>query len=207
MIGSLRGRVESIEAGMVLIDVGGVGYEVRMPLADASTLRTGQEATVLTSLSVGQDQIALYGFLKAQSRQLYAQLLKVSGIGPKVALSILSTLSPAQLRQAVEGKDVTALSRAPGLGKKGAQKIILELAGKLAVSGDDLAMGRGEAREEAPAGVSQVVQGLIGLGWQPRDAQRAVATVCEREGYDGDIPADAIAVTLRKALVALDSGK
>ena len=207
MIGSLRGRVEAIEAGLVLIDVGGVGYEVRMPLADASSLHAGQEAVVLTTLNVGQDQIALYGFLKAQSKRLYAQLLKVSGIGPKVALSILSTLSPSQLQQAVESGDVTALSRTPGLGKKGAQKIILELAGKIAV--DEQPGGNVDASgaREQGAGTTQVVQGLIGLGWQPRDAQRAVALVCEREGYGDDIPSDEIAVALRKALVALDSGK
>lgn len=207
MIGSLRGRVEAIESGLVLIDVGGVGYEVRMPLADASSLHAGQEAVVLTTLSVGQDQIALYGFLKAQSKRLYAQLLKVSGIGPKVALSILSTLSPSQLQQAVESGDVTALSRTPGLGKKGAQKIILELAGKIAI--DEQTGGNADVPgvHEQGAGAAQVVQGLIGLGWQPRDAQHAVALVCEREGYGDDIPSAEIATALRKALVALDSGK
>lgn len=207
MIGSLRGRVTAIEAGMVLIDVGGVGYEVRMPLADASSMHVGEEATVLTSLSVSQDQIALYGFLRAGSRRLYAQLLKVSGIGPKVALSILSTLTPDQLRQAVDAGDVTALSRAPGLGKKGAQKIILELAGKVAVDDAAPSSPARASESEEPAGVRQVTQGLIGLGWQARDAQRAVELVRERNGYGDDIPTDAVATALRQALVALDTGK
>ena len=129
MIGLLNGRVESVDADAALIDVGGVGYEVRMPAAELSALHAGQETRVFTSLNVSQDAVTLYGFLTQASKRMFLQLQKVSGIGPKVALSLLSTLPPDRLARAVADGDATALAKAPGLGKKGAQKIILELKG------------------------------------------------------------------------------
>ena len=129
MIGLLNGRVESVDADAALIDVGGVGYEVRMPAAELSALHAGQETRVFTSLNVSQDAVTLYGFLTQASKRMFLQLQKVSGIGPKVALSLLSTLPPDRLARAVADGDATALAKAPGLGKKGAQKIILESLG------------------------------------------------------------------------------
>ena len=131
MISTLTGRVESVEASSAVIEVHGVGYEVRMAAADLAALHTGQETHVFTSLTISQDAVTLFGFLSPASKRMFLQLQKVSGIGPKVALSLLSTLPPDRLAKAVADGDTAALSKAPGLGKKGAQKIILELAGRI----------------------------------------------------------------------------
>ena len=130
MISTLTGRVESVEASSAVIEVHGVGYEVRMAAADLAALHAGQETHVFTSLTISQDAVTLFGFLSPASKRMFLQLQKVSGIGPKVALSLLSTLPPDRLAKAVADGDTAALSKAPGLGKKGAQKIILELGGR-----------------------------------------------------------------------------
>lgn len=129
MIGMLTGRVESVETDTALIDVGGVGYEVRMSATDLSRLHAGQDTRVFTYMNLSQDAITLHGFLDRDAKKTFLQLIKVSGIGPKVAQSLLSTLTPSQLAHAIADNDATALAKAPGLGKKGAQKIILELKG------------------------------------------------------------------------------
>lgn len=139
MIGSLRGTVEVVDTTQAVIEVGSVGYEVRMPSADLSRLHTGQETHVWTYLNVSQDAITLYGFLDSSSKKMFLQLIKVSGVGPKVALSLLSTLSPNDLAKAVADNDAAALAKAPGIGKKGAQKIILELKGSIKL--EDLGVG------------------------------------------------------------------
>ena len=131
MIGSLRGTVEMVDTTQAVIEVGSVGYEVRMPSADLSRLHTGQETRVWTYLNVSQDAITLYGFLDSSSKKMFLQLIKVNGVGPKVALSLLSTLTANDLAKAVADNDATALAKAPGIGKKGAQKIILELKGSI----------------------------------------------------------------------------
>ena len=134
MIGMLTGRVESVETDTALIDVGGVGYEVRMSATDLSRLHAGQDTRVFTYMNLSQDAITLHGFLDRDAKKTFLQLIKVSGIGPKVAQSLLSTLTPSQLAHAIADNDATALAKAPGLGKKGAQKIILELKGSIDLS-------------------------------------------------------------------------
>lgn len=131
MIGMLNGRVESVESDAALIDVNGVGYEVRMPATELSALHCGQEAKVFTSLNVSQDAIALYGFLSQSSKRMFLQLQKVSGIGPRVALSLLSTLPPEKLAKTVMDGDAAALAKAPGLGKKARRKSSLNFAARL----------------------------------------------------------------------------
>ncbi len=118
MISTLTGRVESVEASSAVIEVHGVGYEVRMAAADLAALHAGQETHVFTSLTISQDAVTLFGFLSPASKRMFLQLQKVSGIGPKVALSLLSTLPPDRLAKAVADGDTAALSKAPGLGKK-----------------------------------------------------------------------------------------
>lgn len=165
MISTLTGRVESVEASSAVIEVHGVGYEVRMAAADLAALHAGQETHVFTSLTISQDAVTLFGFLSPASKRMFLQLQKVSGIGPKVALSLLSTLPPDRLAKAVADGDTAALSKAPGLGKKGAQKIILELAGRI-----DLDQIRPEAdgpSESRDPGAKQVIEGLVSLGWRP----------------------------------------
>lgn len=205
MIGLLNGHVESVDADAALISVGGVGYEVRMPAADLSALHAGQETRVFTSLNVSQDAVTLYGFLTQASKRMFLQLQKVSGIGPKVALSLLSTLPPDRLARAVADGDAAALAKAPGLGKKGAQKIILELKGSI-----DLSQIKGSAAPAAAqvdTGSMQVVEGLMSLGWRQQDAEHAVHEVCVEEHIETPLTNQDIPRVLKLALSALDRGR
>lgn len=118
MISTLTGRVESVEASSAVIEVHGVGYEVRMAAADLAALHTGQETHVFTSLTISQDAVTLFGFLSPASKRMFLQLQKVSGIGPKVALSLLSTLPPDRLAKAVADGDTAALSKLRAWAKK-----------------------------------------------------------------------------------------
>lgn len=199
----LSGRVAAIEAGCAIIDVSGVGYEVRMPQSDLASMRSETTVTVFTSLNVSQDSVTLYGFLSRTSKSLFAQLQKVSGVGPRVALSILSTLTPDQLAQAVTDGDSTALSRSPGLGKNGAQKIILELSGKLDLNNLD---GSQQAQNQ-DSGSHQVVEGLISLGWQQHDAEQAVNEVCQEGDYRLPLSRQDVPKVLKQALTLLDRGR
>lgn len=208
MIGLLRGEVEAVDAAMALIVVGGVGYEVRMTSSDLSKMHAGREATVFTSMAVSQDAITLFGFLESASKRMFLQLQKVSGIGPKVALSLLSTLNPSQLAKAVADGDATALAKAPGLGKKGAQKIILELKGSIDLTRlDDEAAPIAERRDPEDVGSIQVVEGLISLGWRQTDAEHAVRMACEDNAIPTPLAADDVPRVLRLALASLDRGR
>ncbi|AIC91896.1 Holliday junction ATP-dependent DNA helicase RuvA [Bifidobacterium coryneforme] len=199
----LTGRVSAIEAGCAVIDVSGVGYEVRMPQSDLGSMRSESTVTVFTSLNISQDSVTLYGFLSRSSKSLFIQLQKVSGIGPRVALSILSTLTPDQLAQAVADGDSTALSRSPGLGKKGAQKIILELSGKLDIS----SIGSTQPRKDIDSGSRQVVEGLVSLGWQQHDAEQAVNKVCKENDFPMPLSKQDVPKVLKQALTLLDRGR
>lgn len=208
MIGMLNGVVVRIDAATALIDVHGVGFEVRMPSADLASLHVGSAANVLTSMSVAQDAITLFGFLTAGERRMFLQLQKVSGIGPKVALSLLSTLPSDQLVQAIRDEDAGALAKAPGLGKKGAQKIILELKGSIDLSAAPAQGERGaERRMPQDAGTDRVVEGLMSLGWKQQEAQQAVDAVIEDNGIATPLSDDAVADVLRLALASMDRGR
>ena len=202
MISTLTGRVESVEASSAVIEVHGVGYEVRMAAADLAALHAGQETHVFTSLTISQDAVTLFGFLSPASKRMFLQLQKVSGIGPKVALSLLSTLPPDK---AVADGDTAALSKAPGLGKKGAQKIILELAGRI-----DLDQIRPEAdgpSESRDPGAKQVIEGLVSLGWRPQTAEEAVRQACDAASIATPISAEDVPRVLKLALSSLDRGR
>lgn len=203
MLAMLTGRVSAIEAGCAVIDVSGVGYEVCMPQSDLGSMRSESTVTVFTSLNISQDSVTLYGFLSRSSKSLFIQLQKVSGIGPRVALSILSTLTPDQLAQAVADGDSTALSRSPGLGKKGAQKIILELSGKLDIS----SIGSTQPRKNIDSGSRQVVEGLVSLGWQQHDAEHAVNKVCKENDFPMPLSKQDVPKVLKQALTLLDRGR
>lgn len=206
MIGMLSGRVAEVNADHAIIEVGGVGYETRMPSADLSALHAGQETRVYTSLSVSQDAITLFGFLSSASKRMFLQLQKVSGIGPKVALSLLSTLPPDRLAKAVADGDAAALAKAPGLGKKGAQKIILEL--KASIDLDSIEAGPAPARrQEGDPHTAQVVEGLMSLGWRQPDAQAAVETACAANGITLPLAAEDVPRALKLALASLDRGR
>ena len=205
MIGLLNGHVESVDADAALISVGGVGYEVRMPAADLSALHAGQETRVFTSLNVSQDAVTLYGFLTQASKRMFLQLQKVSGIGPKVALSLLSTLPPDRLARAVADGDAAALAKAPGLGKKGAQKIILEIKGSIDLS--QIEGSAAPAAAQVDTGSMQVVEGLMSLGWRQQDAEHAVHEVCVEEHIETPLTNQDIPRVLKLALSALDRGR
>lgn len=205
MIGMLRGHVESVDAVSAIIEVGGVGYEVRMPSADLASIHAGQEIKVYTSLNVSQDAITLFGFGTLASKRMFLQLQKVSGIGPKVALSLLSTLPPDRLARAVADGDATALAKAPGLGKKGAQKIILELKGSIDLS--QIEGSSATASTPEGTGAEQVVEGLMSLGWHQQDAVHAVQTVCADNQIETPLNAEDVPRVLKLALTSLDRGR
>ncbi len=211
MIGMLNGVVESIDSRCALVCVCGVGYEVYMPSSDLSSLREGQEARVYTSLQVSQDAITLYGFTSMAAKRIFLQIQqKVSGVGPKVALSLLSTLSVDRLIKAIADSDVSALSSAPGLGKKGAQKIILELKGSIDVSNlDDEANKKVNENSNTinDFALQKVVDGLMSLGWKQFDAQKAVESVCKQEHISLPIRDEDMPTVLRMALSSLDRGR
>jgi Holliday junction DNA helicase RuvA len=201
----LVGQVEAVDVAAAVIMTHGIGFETRMPAADLAAMHAGQEVKVYTSLNVSQDSVTLFGFLTQASKRMFMQLQKVSGIGPKVALSLLSTLPPERLARAVADGDAAALAKAPGLGRKGAQKIILELKGSIDLT--QIEAGAGTSLPRADTGTLQVVEGLISLGWRAPDAEQAVRSACD----DNDIasplaPADVPRV-LKLALASLDRGR
>lgn len=204
MIGMLTGRIESVDVTAALIDVNGVGYEVRMPSADLSALHTGQEHRVYTSLSVSQDAVTLFGFLSPASKRMFLRLQKVSGVGPKVALSLLSALPADRLARAIADGDAKALTKAQGLGNKGAQKIILELKGSIDLEQLDSESSNASAQD---TGAQQVIEGLMSLGWSQQDAHHALESVRAEQGLHEPLPAEDVPNVLRLALASLDRGR
>lgn len=190
MIAFIRGEVAAIEDNCVVLENNNIGYNVFMPgSAIDGILRVGEEIRVHTYLHVKEDIMQLYGFLTRDDLKLFRMLLGVNGIGPKAALGILSALTADSLRFAVLSDDVTAISRAPGIGKKTAQKLILELKDKLNLeeafeqklshAGEiqSYTEGTQDARKEA-------VQALVALGYSNSDALRAVKSVPESDDMD-----------------------
>lgn len=212
MIGMLVGQVVSVDSRTALILVSGVGYETYMSSQDLSSLHEGQEVRVYTSMQVSQDAITLYGFTSQSAKRMFLQVQKVSGIGPKVALSLLSTLNVDRLVKAIADGDVTSLSSAPGLGKKGAQKIILELKGSL-----DSALLAGDNSDNSDTsrlhnqildtGKQSVIDGLVSLGWRQSDAQKAVEQVCAENNIVAPVTEADMPNILRMALTLLDRGR
>ncbi len=204
MIGMLHGQVDFIDAASAIIEVGGVGYETRMPSADLASMHAGQTVKVYTSLNVSQDAITLYGFSPLFETHVFA-ITEGQRNWSEVALSLLSTLPPERLAKAVADGDATALAKAPGLGKKGAQKIILELKGSIDLS--QIEGASKEVRSAEDAGSEQVVEGLMSLGWRQQDALHAVQTVCESNHINVPLRDDDVPRVLKLALASLDRGR
>jgi len=180
MIAHLDGKVSSVAPDGAVIDVGGVGLLVQCTPGTLAGLRTGARARVATSLVVREDALTLYGFAGEDERNTFELLQTASGVGPRLALAMLAVFSPDALRRAVAAEDLAALTTVPGIGRKGAQRIVLELAGRLGSpgelrSGDNAGGGPPAAR--AASWRDQVRAGLVNLGWQPRDADLAIAAV------------------------------
>ena len=190
MIAQLRGNVVAVGATWVVVEAGGFGLRALCTPATAGAQRLGRETTLYTSLVVREDSLTLYGFAGADERDCFELVQTASGIGPKIALAVISTLGPDDLRAAIAGGNVAALTRVPGIGAKGAQRLILELkdkVGQLAVAGQQGTLASGWR--------DQVKAGLEGLGWSSRDADSAcdrVAALAETE--------TSVAVLMRAAL-------
>lgn len=201
MIAFLTGRVTARGADSAVLDVGGVGMSVRCTPSALSRLQVGEEGTVATSLVVREDSLTLFGFADDDERDLFEQLQTASGIGPRLALAILAVHSPDNLRAAVATEDTAELVRVPGIGKKSAQRIVLELRGKLdpPVREESTSFGQDAdptaATPPANAWRGQVVSGLINLGWSAKDAEAAATAVAA----DAEETTD-VAVLLRTAL-------
>jgi Holliday junction DNA helicase RuvA len=174
MIGRLRGTLLAKQPPLVLVEAGGVGYEVDVPMSTLYALPAlGAEVTLLTHLVVREDAHLLYGFATDRERVTFRELLRISGVGPKVALAVLSGLSTDDLARAVAMQDTALLTRVPGIGKKTAERLLLELKGRLA----DALPGTGGAVAAGAGG--DVMAALVALGYNEREAAAAVKTLPE----------------------------
>lgn len=205
MIASVRGACRAKAGDQVVVEVGGVGLSLTVTSRALAAVRVGEEASLATALIVREDAWTLFGFADADERQLFDQLQTVTGVGPRMAVTAVSALGPAELVRAIGGGDVAALTLVPGVGKKTAERIVLELrekVGAIAVSAPASPVA-GPTVTEAGAWQRQVLDGLVGLGWQQRDAEEAVRLVAAdviAEGLDtGDVSG-----LLRRALGRLD---
>jgi Holliday junction DNA helicase RuvA len=195
VIAMLRGKVVSAGVGDVVLDVGGVGYQVHVP-AGTPLGPPGAEVTLHTHLAVREDAMTLYGFPDPAGRALFTTLLGVTGVGPKLALAALGTLSATGLRRAVVTEDVDALTVVPGLGKKSAQRMILELREKLGALAADGVPGAVSVNGSAGDPRAEVRQALAGLGYVPAE----IAAAMERlpaETDDAGSPEDLLRDALR----------
>ena len=192
MISSLRGQVLSIGLDHVVVEVGGVGFAVQATPTTLAGLRRGEEAVLSTSLVVREDSLTLFGFTDADARELFGLLQTVSGIGPRLALATLAVLEPDKLRAALADGNITVLTQVPGIGRKGAERLIIELrdkAGPLPTA-DGVADGAPQVRE-------QVVEALLGLGFPVKQAEATVDSVIAEDS------AQTTPTVLRRSLAAL----
>jgi holliday junction DNA helicase RuvA len=204
MIAHVAGSVTSIAPDGAVIDVGGVGLFVQCTPGTLAGLRSGEQARVATSLVVREDSLTLYGFATDDERAVFELLQTATGVGPRLAQAMLAVLTPDALRRAVATEDLAALTSVPGIGRKGAQRIVLELAGRLgAPVGAATANGFAAAAAVLPQWQDQVRAGLVSLGWGSREADQAVAAVAAELTADGDSATVDVAVALRAALRVL----
>jgi Holliday junction DNA helicase RuvA len=196
MIASVRGRVAAFSPDGAVIEVGGVGLAVHCTPGTLAGLRVGADARLATSLVVREDSLTLYGFADDDEKHLFELLQTASGVGPRLAQAILAVLSPDTVRKAISSGDTATLTRVPGIGKKGAERLVLELRDRV---GSPVLSGPGDVGSGPGTGapwVEQVRQGLMGLGWTAAQADQAVASVAET--IDGEAPA--VPVLLRQAI-------
>jgi Holliday junction DNA helicase RuvA len=194
MIAHLRGRLLAKHPNQVVVETGGVGYDVTISVPTFSDLPgIGNEVALHIHTHVREDLIALYGFLRPAEKQLFEKLITVSGIGPKLAITILSGMAADEMVGAIRGNDIARLTRIPGIGKKTAERMVLELRDKLPPAG----VGEIPAAPVMSAMEEDVVSALVNLGYQRAAAERALASVV-RNGKDGSFE-----LMFREALAAL----
>ncbi|ORB75917.1 Holliday junction branch migration protein RuvA [Mycobacterium scrofulaceum] len=177
MIASVRGEVLEVALDHAVIEAAGVGYRVNATPSTLATLRTGTEARLITAMVVREDSMTLYGFTDAEARDLFLTLLTVSGVGPRLAMATLAVHDAAALRQVLHDGDVTALTRVPGIGKRGAERMVLELRDKV---GAPVAAG-GAPAVNGHAVRGPVVEALVGLGFAVKQAEEATDKVLASE--------------------------
>lgn len=200
MISLLTGNVRSVSSDRLIVEVGGFGVSVLVNPQTSAQATLGAQIQLFTSLVVREDSLTLFGFINDESRTLFELLQTVSGIGPKVALSILGALTPEDLGRAIAQEDVAAIEKVPGIGRKGAQRLILELKGKLS----ELSTGQ-SYRSHQPVWREQLTSALVSLGFSPKESDAAISNVVT-ELQTNDV--DASTLDLSELLkLALASGK
>ncbi len=199
MIAFVRGRVAALGLTTAVVEVGGVGLELHCAPDTLAGLRTGTEALLPTSMVVREDSLTLFGFADEDEKQLFELLQTASGVGPKLAQAMLAVHRPETLRRAVAGDDVKTLTTVPGIGQKGAQRIILELRDRIGVptsSSEPAPVSRSNGHDWQ----GQVQAGLVGLGWSAKEADRAIGQVAPEAEQ---MPSPDVARLLRAALRTL----
>lgn len=196
MISSVRGQVLSVGLDHAVVEVGGVGLAVHATPATLASLRRGEQAALSTALVVREDSLTLYGFADAEACELFGLLQTVSGVGPRLALATLAVLDPDQLCQAIGDGNITTLTQVPGVGKKSAERLVLELRDKVAAfagPAETLQQSAGDGRVR-----TEVSEALVGLGFTAKQAEQSVEKVLAADGAAADTSA-----VLRKALAVL----
>jgi holliday junction DNA helicase RuvA len=209
VIAQLRGTVAGVGPDSAVIEVGGVGLRVHCTPGTLATLKPGEHAQVATSLVVREDSLTLYGFYSDDERNVFELLQTASGVGPRLALAMLAVHAPDALRRAVWTEDLGALIMVPGIGKKGAQRIVLEMKDRLGPPGDgENGVPAARSAPRVPLWRDQVQSGLVNLGWPAREAEQAIAALEDEGVIDGDPETDSgatgvgvdVATVLRAAL-------
>lgn len=202
MIASIRGEVLEIALDHAVIEASGVGYRINATPPTLGTLTRGSESRLLTTMIVREDSMTLYGFEDSESRNLFSLLLSVTGIGPRIAMATLAVLDPNSLRAALADGNITALTRVPGIGKRGAERLVVELRDKV-----DAIVGSGQANS-LPSGIAtgnpvreQIVEALTGLGFAAKQAEDATDAVLAAQ------PDASTSAALRAALASLGKSK
>ncbi|SUE13782.1 Holliday junction DNA helicase RuvA [Rhodococcus gordoniae] len=194
MIASVHGEVLDIALDHVVIEAGGIGYRINTTPATLAGLRRGEQARLATAMIVREDSMTLYGFVDSEARELFGLLQTVSGVGPRLAMATLAVLEPDALRAALADGNTAALTRVPGIGKRGAERMIVELRDKVGAFG---AAGSASVAAGASPLRDQIVEALVGLGFTPRQAEPAADKVLTED------PGADVSTALRSALKLL----
>ncbi|MGA7054582.1 MAG: Holliday junction branch migration protein RuvA [Mycobacterium sp.] len=206
MISSVRGEVLDVALDHVVIEAAGIGYRVNATPSTLATLRQGSQARLITAMIVREDSMTLYGFVDGDTRDLFVTLLSVSGVGPRLAMATLAVHDSSALRQALADSDVTALTRVPGIGKRGAERMVLELRDKVGPGGATAGVPAGDGLNglNGHAVRSPVVEALVGLGFAARQAEEATDKVLAGEHENGGVTTSS---ALRAALSLLGKAR
>ncbi|MGO3152653.1 MAG: Holliday junction branch migration protein RuvA [Galactobacter sp.] len=204
MIAQLTGTLATATLNTAVVDVAGVGYLIHTTPRALAGMRQGDTATFHTSLVVREDSLTLFGFDAPRDRETFEVLVSVQGIGPKIALAILAVHESEAVARAAHNEDIKAFTQVPGIGPKGAQRIVLELKGKLVPTGEDgqapTVEAPGEAEDER---LAQVTEALVGLGWSDKDAGKAVKATIKAQPELEDAPMPQV---LRSVLSGIGRG-